>query len=343
MTKRSGRLHISIVAFAAAVTLAALAGCSATPEVADEPGATQLSINLGATQGGPASLLPRIADKEGMFESRNLTVDFAVQGSGPELLAAALAGDVDVFGTAAGLTNAAAAQGECIQYLTMDIGSIYSVVGRADLDWPNAGKGYPDAIRDLKGKTIGVTARGAATELMLRSLLTGAGVNPDSDVTFVAVGGPATIVTAIQEKTVDASFALPPVQQILGDDGYVDIYDPKSDPSKPLGDALVQGTAATCGFVKANEPAAQAFCSAMSEAADFVRDPANSKVTIETLAEIQGASFEDAEKSWTALSIAFGTAPKMTEAIWDAQAAYTSAEFKHVSYKDGVYAACQSS
>jgi NitT/TauT family transport system substrate-binding protein len=52
-------------------------------------------------------------------------------------------------------------------------------------------------------KKIGVTARGAATEVTMRWMLTKAGVNPD-DVTFVAVGAPNTAYGALVSKQVDA-------------------------------------------------------------------------------------------------------------------------------------------
>ena len=52
---------------------------------------------------------------------------------------------------------------------------------------------------DLKGKKIGVIARGSSTETGMRYLFAKAGLNPD-DATYVAVGGAVTAYNALQSK-----------------------------------------------------------------------------------------------------------------------------------------------
>ncbi|TKW72571.1 MAG: ABC transporter substrate-binding protein [Bradyrhizobium icense] len=83
------------------------------------------------------------------------------------------------------------------------------VVTRDGLETPNAAKGYPAMMADLKGKKIGVPARGSGAELQFGLLAEGAGLKPE-DFTFVAVGGPDTSYGALTSKQIDVSMTFEP-------------------------------------------------------------------------------------------------------------------------------------
>ena len=74
--------------------------------------------------------------------------------------------------------------------------NVLFVAIRADVPQPNKDKGYPGNMVDLKGMKVGVPARGAGAEFYMNALLKEAGLQP-TDVTYVAVGGPATAYTSM--------------------------------------------------------------------------------------------------------------------------------------------------
>lgn len=65
-------------------------------------------------------------------------------------------------------------------------------------------------VRLLKGMKLGVSGPGAMTDMVFRYLLKRAGLNPEKDVDIVPVGPAATIIVALQKRTVDAfAFGIP--------------------------------------------------------------------------------------------------------------------------------------
>lgn len=62
-------------------------------------------------------------------------------------------------------------------------------------------------LADLKGKTVGVQSLGSAPEKTLRIVLKDAGVDPDTEITFVAVGIAAQALQALRSGEVDAYVA----------------------------------------------------------------------------------------------------------------------------------------
>ena len=85
----------------------------------------------------------------------------------------------------------------------------FLIVIRNDLAAPNAGNGFPAFMADLKGKRIGVPARGSAAEFEFVLLAQKAGLNA-ADFTFVAVGAPNTGYGALISKQVDAEMSFTP-------------------------------------------------------------------------------------------------------------------------------------
>ncbi len=60
------------------------------------------------------------------------------------------------------------------------------------------------SIADLRGKKIGVTALGSAGTTYGKAYIRSGGLDPDTDVTFMAIGAGSQAVVAIKQKVVDA-------------------------------------------------------------------------------------------------------------------------------------------
>lgn len=58
-------------------------------------------------------------------------------------------------------------QGQCFKYLTGGLGNVADLVAQPDLKLPNLARGFPESIKDLKGKRIGVVAGPGGQECAL--------------------------------------------------------------------------------------------------------------------------------------------------------------------------------
>ncbi len=84
---------------------------------------------------------------------------------------------------------------------------------------------------DLRGKRVGITSFGTASDWGTRLLLSKLGLNPEKDLTLLAVGDTPTRVTALIGKAVEATIIEPPADKkaldagmrILADMGEMDI------------------------------------------------------------------------------------------------------------------------
>ena len=63
---------------------------------------------------------------------------------------------------------------------------------------------------DLKGKRLGVTRFGTASDFGMRLMVSKLGLNPDSDVTILQIGDNPTRVAALQGKIIDGAIFDPP-------------------------------------------------------------------------------------------------------------------------------------
>jgi NitT/TauT family transport system substrate-binding protein len=147
-----------------------------------------------------------IAKEKGFYLEEGLdVVSLFVQGRA--LSAQVLtAGSVD-FSLAMGSGTRAALAGAPIKGIfVLNDKPFYVLYGRPDLGVQKAA--------DLKGKKIAVTGVGSMTELAARAMVRHFGMNPDKDVTILAIGGGANVWSAIQTGAVEAAILWPPFDVI---------------------------------------------------------------------------------------------------------------------------------
>jgi NitT/TauT family transport system substrate-binding protein len=147
-----------------------------------------------------------IAREKGFYQDEGLDVtSIFVQGRAlsTQVLTA---GSVD-FSLAMGSGTRAALTGVPIKGIfVLNDKPFYVLYGRPDLGVRKA--------EDLKGKKIGVTGVGSMTELAARAMVKHFGMNPDRDVTILAIGGGANVWSAIQSGSVEAAILWPPFDVI---------------------------------------------------------------------------------------------------------------------------------
>ena len=131
--------------------------------------------------------------------------------TGVQTCALPISGDLEVALDPPEVMAQAVVKGADIRILGSGARSaIFCLAAGNHLDTADAAKGYPAAMQDLKGKKVGVTARGTGAEFQLLDLLKSAGMSA-ADVTLVAVGAPNTALPAPVNKQVDAVMTFEPM------------------------------------------------------------------------------------------------------------------------------------
>lgn len=159
---------------------------------------------------GVGNMLTRIAQAKGFCEKRGVTCQLQIIPTGPLGASALLGKSIDVGFFPPETQIAAMVKGANMKAVASGaVLNVYMIAARNDIDLPNADKGFPAFVGDLKGKKIGVTARGSAAEIMFAFLAKAAGLKSE-DFTFVAVGAPNTAYGALISKQVDANMTFEP-------------------------------------------------------------------------------------------------------------------------------------
>ena len=183
--------------------------------------------------------------------------------------------------------------------------NVLAVSVRNDVPLPNKAKGYPAIMKDFKGLKVGETSRGAG-EALFNHMLREAGLQP-SDVTYVAVGGPATAYAALAVgKQIDAVIMFQPLTQLCQFNKTCATVIDMTAGEGPAAVAAMNG--ASVPFVMRREMAdgnqalVHAFHAAMRDAAAWFNDPANFEELVKiytpliSFGDLPGA--DDLRRSW---------------------------------------------
>jgi len=76
------------------------------------------------------------------------------------------------------------------------------------------------SVQDLKGKIIGISSFGGATEVSIRLGLRHYGLDPDREVTMILIGTENVRVAALTSGSIDATVAVPPSHLLLKQKGF---------------------------------------------------------------------------------------------------------------------------
>lgn len=159
---------------------------------------------------GTGNMLMRVAISKGYCEKAGIKCELQTIAAAPLAAQAMMAKSIDSFFGPTVVMNAAIQKGAKMKMVVGGaVANVWILLGGNHMASPNIGKGFPAFMQDFKGKKIGVTARGAASEIFTAWMLVKAGMKAD-DVTYVAVGGPNTAYGALVSKQVDASMMFEP-------------------------------------------------------------------------------------------------------------------------------------
>jgi NitT/TauT family transport system substrate-binding protein len=145
--------------------------------------------------------LPWYAFERGIFKDNGLDVDLQSINGGAQTSAALLAGGIQI-GQFGGSEALSAVAGGADLVVVANLAPVYPYKLYAQ-------KGIT-TIAGLKGKRVGVSNAGGSSDIATRAALKAAGLDPDKDVTIVAVGSHANRTAALLAGSIDAGVDDPP-------------------------------------------------------------------------------------------------------------------------------------
>lgn len=140
-----------------------------------------------------------IAKDLGLFEKYGLDVRLVYIASGSIIISALLAGNVDLIASAGSSIVTAAARGAPLVIIGTDGPGVYFLVAHPSIN----------SVKDLKGRTVGVSRLGTGPDFLLRRALPKLGLLPGKDVTIVPTGliDPIQRMLVMLQGKTDATFA----------------------------------------------------------------------------------------------------------------------------------------
>ena len=195
--------------------------------------------------------IPWYALEKGIFKENGLEVDLQSINGGAQTSAALLAGGIQIgqFGGAEALSANA---GGADLVVVANLAPVYPYKLYAQ-------KGIT-SIAGLRGKKVGVSNAGGSSDIATRAALKAAGLDPDKDVTIVAVGSHANRTAALLAGSIDAGVDDPPEDLELVKAGLTAIVDLASQklPAANTG-VIMQRT-----YLNANKDTVQAYVDSLT-------------------------------------------------------------------------------
>ncbi|MGW4945402.1 ABC transporter substrate-binding protein [Actinoplanes sp. NPDC004185] len=263
-----------------------------------------------------------VAELEGLYAQQGLTFSPTWATSGTVILQGLVSGDFDVANLGPAQLYGAISNGACGRVLRPTQGAAYGVIAQTGLHLDTT-RPYPAVLTQLRGKAVGVAARGASQELVLRSLLTRAGLDPDTDVRWVAIGGGAAAAAAFASGQVDVSMSYPQLEVNLkaGGTAFDKLVD-LAGPDTPLGEFWQSVAVANCGWADDHPDTVLKFCHALNQG--FTALEQQPDAGPETFAHLGlGADPDQARSLWNQYKTPVVDIPALNEENWRHQAAFT--------------------
>jgi ABC-type nitrate/sulfonate/bicarbonate transport system substrate-binding protein len=326
-------LVLSLLGCAAPTAVPAEPSGRAGPaQAADKPAAAQAALPTPApvalervvfttSDPGLAFAPLYVAVGKGFFREEGLEVD--VQVARTDVSLAALANNQDVDYTAAlGTVVRGAVSGLPVRA----VGIWYEKTAFYLMARPEI-----QTLADLKGKVVGVSSFNATTDVVLREVLRGAGVDPESDVSIIQVGTGTSRLAAVSQGTVVASLFTPPDHIVAEQHGLrrvpspaealpvaftgVSVSEKKLQENRPQVERMLRATLRTLQFMHSQPREASDLIAAATDVDPELSYEAYQSV-IGTLS-VDGWAAPEALRRLLEQSTAPGAAPPPDDAIYD--------------------------
>jgi len=156
-------------------------------------------LRLSVSSVDSSFLTVAVADKRGFFKEQGLEVE-VIRMAAPISITALANGDIDYTMIFASVIRGAM-RGMPIKVTASFLdGSTHALIARPEFK----------SVKDLRGKTLGVSTVGATSDLTARMMIRHFGVDPDKEMKIVALGSDRARFAALKEGIVDVAVISPP-------------------------------------------------------------------------------------------------------------------------------------
>ena len=195
--------------------------------------------------------IPWYAFEKGIFKDNGLDVDLQSINGGAQTSAALLANQIQI-GQFGGSEALSANAGGADLVIVANLAPVYPYKLYVQ-------KGIT-SIQGLKGKKVGVSNAGGSSDIATRAALKAAGLDPDRDVTIVAVGSHANRTAALLAGSIDAGVDDPPEDLELVKAGLTPLVDLAGQKLPAANTGVIMQRS----FLNANKDTVQAYVDALT-------------------------------------------------------------------------------
>ncbi|MGE5819677.1 MAG: ABC transporter substrate-binding protein [Deltaproteobacteria bacterium] len=239
------------------------------------------TVTMARTTGSIGMVPLELAVNQGYFKRQGLDVKLITIRQSDVIIAATMIGELnfmDIIPTAV----LASVRGLPIKTVAVALKSApYLLIGQPSLRAPS----------ELKGKKIGVSSVGSMSAYLVREIVARNGLNPDRDVTLLAIGGTAARTAALFGGTIDAALVVAPDNIALERKGYKRLLVASDYVNYPL-----SGVATSSEQLVKNRAMVISFLKSVLEGSRFVREKRSD--TVDFIKAYLKVPDDEAEKSY---------------------------------------------
>lgn len=233
------------------------------------------TVRISAFQGAFVNLPVYVAKAFKLFEKHGVEAEL-IYGTGIQVTNIMVGGSADfgAFAVEHGITIIGKGQDVRLLVVNQTLPP-YGLIVRNDVPTPNAGKPYPEMLKDLKGLKLGITTIGASTDITLRFLLHQVGIEPN-DVKIIPVGAAGPQVAGLKNGLIDGALSAEPAQSEAVDGLKIAklILDIQGGQGPEIfRDYAYNGVWTTGAYLKKYPERAHAVVDAIVEAETMINDP----------------------------------------------------------------------
>lgn len=274
------------------------AGPTAGPATASAPVPLRATVNWTAINGAQAGIW--MAHEYGLFQEQGLDVELTHITSTSRVLQAMMAGELHLSTMDVGVTVLASLEGaDVVMLFGAANRMIFSVLSQPSIQQP----------QELRGRTVGITRRAAASHTALLVAAKEWGMTPDRDFALRELGEASAILAGLQAGQIDAGVISSPTSTVTRQAGFRELINLYTDgPDYP---SIVVG--APRAWVVANEEAVRRFARAyVLGLKRFKEDPAAGRAVYQKYFQIDDPTV--IEQTYAEYAASLGPLPYISEA-----------------------------
>jgi ABC-type nitrate/sulfonate/bicarbonate transport system substrate-binding protein len=242
------------------ICLVAAVCCMADPARAATRPLVSLRVAYSSISG--SAVVPFIALDKGLFAKHNLDVEL-IYVAGSQAMQSLLSGTTPIgIQGIEPVFRVNSQGGDTVMILGLVTKPPFSIIARPEI------RDY----REMKGKPMGVSRYGSATDLLLRLVLDKWGLKPETDVPILQMGGVPPILAGMQAKKIFAGPLSLPTLARAKQEGFREL----ADVADLVPEYQVAGIVTRRAFIKQNTEVVRGFVRAIAEAIAVFRNDSES-------------------------------------------------------------------